>query len=222
MKKQITLAAGVLFFAVAVHAQAPATFGVRAGVISAGMRGDAVSNLNSLLDFTNGMLTTGNRTGLYAGVYTTLPLGEKISIEPGITYIQKGFALKGNLAMKALSVVGVHAGSKLSMNYIDVPVLIKGTFNGLQVFAGPQVSYLTGATLNSKAGVLGINLLNNSTNATAQFNRWDAGVTGGVGYEFSNGFSVSAAYDQGLAKVDANKSLSSYNHAVKLGIGMRF
>jgi len=99
---------------------------------------------------------------------------------------------------------------------------LKGNFGGFQIFAGPQISYLASANLKTTAGVLGINLLNKTMDATSQFNRWDAGVTGGIGYQFSNGLNISASYDYGLSKVDASRRVNAYNNAIKLGIGINF
>ncbi len=87
---------------------------------------------------------------------------------------------------------------------------------------GPSASYLINADLKTSAGVLGYNVFNNSLDATDQFNRWDMGVTGGIGFQLSNGINLSASYDHGLSKSDANKNISSYNHAFKIGIGIRF
>jgi hypothetical protein len=44
--------------------------------------------------------------------------------------------------------------------------------------------------------------------ATAQFNKWDLGLTGGVGYQFTSGLNIMASYDYGLSKLDANKILN--------------
>jgi hypothetical protein len=220
MKKQILLLSA-LFASLFGMAQVAPSIGIRGGLTSAGVRGDAMANLNSLLDFTGGMLKTGNRTGFFVGPYVTLPVSEKFAIEPGLYYSQKGAALKGGLAVKAVELLGVNAHAQLNANYIDVPVLAKATFGGFQVFAGPQVSYLVQSNLKTTAGVLGINLLNKSWNVTDQFNRWDAGITGGIGYQFANGVNITAAYDHGLMRTDANKSMNSYNHAVKIGLGIR-
>ena len=65
------------------------TFGVRAGILSSGIRGEAAGNLNDLLGFANGMITTNNRTGFYAGAYASIPFAEGISLEPGVSYAQK-------------------------------------------------------------------------------------------------------------------------------------
>jgi hypothetical protein len=77
------------------------------------------------------------------------------------------------------------------------------------------------ADLRTSAGVLGINLLNSKIDATNQLNRWDAAVTGGIGYQFSNGINLMAAYDYGLSKMDANRNVNSYNNVIKLGLGIR-
>jgi hypothetical protein len=71
-------------------------------------------------------------------------------------------------------------------------------------------------------GVLGFNVLDRKMDATEQLNRWDASVTGGVGYQFGNGFNVMAAYDHGLSKADANKNFDSYNNSFKIGVGINF
>jgi len=186
------------------------------------MRGDAVSNLGNLIDLSNGLITTGNHTGFFAGAYAAIPVSNVVTIEPALYYSQKGYAIKGNLDLKAISFLGVNASADLNSHYIDVPVLIKANLNGFQVFAGPQVSYLANAGLKTRAGVLGVNLLNKNIDVTEQFNRWDAGVTGGIGYQFVNGVNVTAAYDYGLSRMDAAKAMNSYNRSFKIGVGFSF
>jgi hypothetical protein len=221
MKKQLILAA-TLFLSTLAMAQTKTSFGIRAGLSNARLQGDAVTHLNNLVELADGMVTSGSRTGFFAGTYASLPVSEIFTVEPAVYYAQKGYALQGNLAMKGMEFLGAGAQARLNLHYIDVPVLLKANINGFQVFAGPQVSYLAQADLRTTAGVLGINLLNNNLDATTQFNRWDAGVTGGIGYQFANGVNLTAAYDHGLSRVDANKSLNSYNRAFKVGVGFRF
>jgi hypothetical protein len=222
--KKLSFILFVTVLSVSVSAQkSAATFGVKAGLSNSGFRGDAVGNLNDLLDFTDGMVTTNNRTGLFAGAYATLPLGGIISLEPGLYYTEKGYEVKGELGLKGLEFLGANAKAQLQQQYIDIPLLLKADLGGgLQVFAGPQVSYLAKSNLKTTAGLLGFNLLNKTMDATDQFNRWDMGVTGGVGYQFTNGLNLSASYDYGLSKVDANKNVNGYNTAFKVGIGFRF
>ncbi|RYY63559.1 MAG: PorT family protein, partial [Chitinophagaceae bacterium] len=70
--------------------------------------------------------------------------------------------------------------------------------------------------------VLGVNVFNKTMDTKDQFNSWDMGLTGGVGYKFKNGFNVSAAYNYGLSKVDANKNVAGYNNGFKVGVGIQF
>jgi len=222
MKKQILLLI-VTVSALYTSAQVTPQFTVKAGLSSAGIRGEAASNLNNLLDFTDGMVTTQNRTGFFAGVAVGIPLNEKITLEPGIYYSQKGYELRGELGIKGVAFLGANARARLQSDYIDVPVLLKANVgSGLKIFAGPQISYLASSNVKTSAGILGINLFNNTLDASNQFNKWDMGLTGGVSYEFKNGFSVSGAYDHGLSRIDANNSVNGYNSSIKVGVGVRF
>jgi hypothetical protein len=137
-------------------------------------------------------------------------------------YTQKGYELKGELGIKGAEFIGANARARLTSHYIDLPVVLKADLGGFQVFAGPQVSYLASAGVRTTAGILGFNLLNKKMDATEQLNRWDAGITGGVGYKFVNGVNITAAYDHGLSRVDAGQSMNAYNRSVKVGVGFNF
>ncbi|MBC7933929.1 MAG: PorT family protein [Rhizobacter sp.] len=220
MKKQILLLA-ITTFSLGAFAQKP-TIGVEAGLSSFGMRGDAVDNLNGLIDFADGMVSTKNRTGFYAGVNTSIPLGAGVSLQPGLYYTQKGYEMRGDFAVKGMEFLGANAKAQLQNDYIDIPVLIKADLGGFQVFGGPQFSYLASSKLKTTASVLGVNLLNETMDAKDQFNSWDMGLLGGIGYQFKSGFNVSASYNYGLSKVDANKNVAGYNNGFKVGVGIRF
>ena len=198
------------------------TYGAGAGVTISSMRGDAIKNMQLLLDFTNGIVTTKAVAGFYAGGFANIPVGNNFSVEPGLYYSSKGYEIGGTYTVKGIGLLSAQASSRLQSNYIDVPVLLKADFNGFQIFAGPQVSYLTNAKLITKAGVLGFNLLNNKMDITNQLNRWDAAVTAGAGYKFSNGIRLNASYERGLSKVNAGQSLQTYNQGFKIGAAMSF
>ncbi|MCU7551621.1 PorT family protein [Chitinophagaceae bacterium LB-8] len=221
MKKQILLFASIVASTFAM-AQTKASFGLRAGVTSSTMKGDAMSSLNSLLDYTNGKVATKPRTAFFGGAYANIPVGGVFSVEPGVYYAEKGYELGGELNLKNMEFLGVNAKAQLQSHYIDMPLLLKANVGGLEVFAGPQVSYLAKADLRTTAGVLGFNVLNKTIDATDQLNRWDAGITGGLGYQFANGVNIRASYDHGLSKADANKNFDSYNRSFKVGLGFSF
>jgi len=221
MKKQILLLT-ITTLSIGAFAQAP-TVGIEAGLSSSSIRGEAASNLNNLIDFANGMLTTQNRTGFYVGLNTTIPLSKSIFVQPGLYYSQKGYEMRGDFAIKGLEFLGANARARLQNDYIDIPVLIKANVaNGLQIFGGPQISYLSTSKLKINAGALGFDLYNKTIDSKEQFNQWDMGLVGGLGYEFKNGLNINASYNYGLSRVDANKNVNGYNNGFKVGVGIRF
>lgn len=219
MKKKTLLSIG-LFLSITSFAQIH--YGVSAGVSSYSVSGNAADNLKQLLSFTNGIVTTGPVTGFYGGGYANIPVSSNVSVEPGIYYSTKGYALTGAYTVKGIDILTADATAKLHADYIEMPVLLKGNFNGLQIFAGPQLSYLTNSSLNIRAGLAGINLLHSSMDVTNQMNRWDVGITGGIGYQFTNGIRITGSYERGLSKVDAGQNVKSYNQGFKIGAGIRF
>ncbi len=168
MKKHILLL-GSIVISTLTFAQVNISGGVRAGLSYSGMQGDAINSLNKLLDFADGMVTAGNRTGFFAGTYATIPVSNIISLEPALYYSQKGYEIKGALNVKGAEFLTANAKAQLQSHYVDMPVLLKANISGLQLFAGPQVSYLMQADLKTTAGVLGFNLLNSKMDATHHY-----------------------------------------------------
>ena len=221
MKRYFLLFASVALSTIA-FAQTKPTFGVKAGVVQSTLKGDAMNSIQSLVDFTGGAVKTNSRTGFFAGGSANIPVSEQFSIEPGFYYTQKGYELGGSFGLKGAEFLSANARARLNTTYIDVPVLAKVNVSGLQIFAGPQVSYLADAKLRTTAGALGFNLVDNTMDAKNQFNQWDVALTGGLGYQFGNGFNISASYDHGLSKVDKGQNFDSYNRAFKVGVGISF
>lgn len=219
MKKHL-FSFSFLFLSVAAMAQSKITYGLRGGVTNASIDGDAVESFQNILSYGGGAVTTQNRTGFYGGGFVSIPLSSQFSIEPGITYAQKGYELQGKLGIKGTDLIGGKAA--LNVNYVEVPLLAKANFSGLQLFAGPQVAYLANATLHTKAGTFGFNFINDRRDVKDNFNELDVSLTGGVGYQFGNGFQVQAAYDHGLSRMNAGQNVEAYNRTVKVGIGFRF
>src|SRR5688500_9479826 len=99
MKRQILLLA---FIAVSTFsfAQTEPSFGIRGCLSSAKIQGEAVNNLQNILDFADGMINTTNHNGFFAGTYATIPLGTNVSIEPAVYYTQKGYEMQGDFNFK--------------------------------------------------------------------------------------------------------------------------
>lgn len=221
MKNKILLVIVLFIAAIKANAQ-QVSFGAGAGVTNYRISGQMASNLKQFLNFSSGIISTKPVTGFYAGGFASIPVNEVFSVEPGLYYSSKGYQMSGAYSVKDFDILSANATAKLQTNYIDMPVLLKANINGLQVFAGPQFSYLTNASLNTSASVAGFTLLNNTADVSSRFNKWDVGVTGGIGYQLQNGMRITAAYDRGLSKVDAGKNMQSYNQGFKVGVGMRF
>lgn len=204
-----------------IHAQV--TYGIRSGVNYASWRGEDIQIIEDLVDKTDGYIVTKGRTGMHIGGYVNIPLSETFAFEPGLAYSKKGYSLKGDFQIPVLKYLGVNARAQVQSHYIDIPLVIKANvYKGLQVYAGPQVSYLVRSTLNAKLGVLGITIFNRGVGITERFNKVDMGLTGGVGYQFENGLNVQAGYDYGLSKLDKNDNYSAYNRVVKVSVGFSF
>ncbi|HUC80891.1 MAG TPA: porin family protein [Flavisolibacter sp.] len=221
MKKYFLLFASV-GLSTLLFAQTAPSFGIKGGLSQSTLKGDAMNSIQGLVDFADGAIKTSSRTGFFAGGYANIPVSEQFSFEPGVYYSQKGYELGGSFSVKGADFLSANARARLNTTYIDIPVLAKVNVSGLQIFAGPQVSYLADAKLRTTAGALGFNLLDNTVDAKNQFNEWDVALTGGVGYQFSNGFNISASYDHGLSKVDKGQNFDSYNRAFKVGVGISF
>lgn len=221
--RKIYILTTLMIFIAATHTNAQLRYGINAGLNRSTIKGQAAGSLQGVVDLTNGMINTQAKNGLYVGGFIEMPLGDAISIQPGVYYSQKGYALKGNLTPDKFDFLGVNAKAELQSHYIDIPVLFKAEVaKGLQVYAGPQVSYLVKSNLRMDAGLFGISLLNTKMDVTNNFNKADFGVVGGASYTFDNGFSINAGYDHGLSRLDRNSNLKSYNRTFKVGVGFTF
>ena len=213
----------VLFLAISFSSTAQIKPIIKVGAVQSTWKGEAKESLDQLIDVTNGYVTSRNRTGFYAGAGIDLPLGKFISVEPSLIYTQRGYGLKGNLTIADLKIEALNARATSQMHYIDLPVLLKiKPVAGLQIFAGPQVSYLVHNNLRADVSVLGFSLLNKDLDITEQFNRWDMGITGGVGFEFENGIGITASYERGFQRLDKNQNFKVFNEGYKAGLTYTF
>ena len=197
------------------------TFTVQAGLASYTMSGDAVGSLKDVIEYTNGAISTKSRTGFYAGASADIPLSRQLAFSPGLFYTQKGYELSGKLNIKDVEFLGVNATAKLQSQFIDLPLQLKAKLGNVNIFAGPQFSYLMRSDFIARGGLLGVNLFNTKSDVTSQFNKWNTGVTAGIGVNIDN-ITLNASYDYGLSKADANKNIDAYNRGIKIGVGVSF
>ena len=211
------------FLAITFSSSAQIKPTIKAGVTQATWKGDAQTSLNQVVQTTDGYLTSKNRNGFYVGAGVDIPLGDFISVEPSLQYTQRGYGLKGNLNINQLKIDALNARATSQMHYVDLPLMLKvKPVKGLQVFAGPQVSYLLKNNLRADVAILGFSLLKKDLDITDQFNRWDVGVAGGIGYEFENGIGFAATYERGFNRLDKNQQFKVFNEGYKVGLTYKF
>jgi opacity protein-like surface antigen len=150
-----------------------------------------------------------------------------ISVEPGIFYSMQGTSYK-------------YGGVKLAINndYINIPVLLKAyVADGFNIFVGPQAGFLVGSKAKIKTGsslldnIAGI--VSNSINLSKYENKFDFSLVIGLGYQLTNGFSVSANYNLGLIKLldipkinigstQLDLNPDAKNNVLQVNVGYRF
>ena len=146
-----------------------------------------------------------NRIGYNIGLYNTFFLGNSIAIEPGVFYSVKGTQNKD------------FANSRAVLNYVDIPVLLRlYVSDGLNIFLGPQVSFLTRSTF--EGDLFGSTVSFN----TESVNNTDIGMLLGVGYNLPKGLNIQAAYNYGMSPVFKNSNADVYNRGYQLSLGFTF
>ncbi len=177
-------------FAGMLAGTAPATaqigVGVFGGVSFADLHGSEKD------DFAPGR---SGRTGFLAGAMLDIPLGI-ISIRPEVFYVQKGVQFSDPTF-----------AAEFDLDYIEIPVLLVVGIpaGGLKVefFAGPQVAFRTKCDISfTDTGGTEQSLPCDDAVTGAELESTDFGVIVGGGVTISN-FMVQAAFDYGLATVDA-------------------
>jgi len=123
MKKIILTVFVALFAIVSMNAQA--SFGIKAGVNFASIRGDNTENFNS-------------RTSFVGGLFAEIPMSEKVTFQPELVYSGQG-----------AKYAEMDEDETFKMDYLNIPFMFKFYLNeGFNLQAGPQLGFL----LSSKAG----------------------------------------------------------------------
>jgi hypothetical protein len=152
-------------------------------------------------------------TGFNAGLYAKFPIANSVSIQPEISYTTKGAELTYNNAF-------ANGTAQFKTNYIEVPVLLVFNLtNALNIHAGPYAAYMvSGKTTNDS------NLFTSETQLdTNDFNRFDAGLSGGVGVDLET-VNFGVRYNYGLTKVFKEGSFAdsdAKNSVFNVYVGLR-
>jgi hypothetical protein len=187
------------------------TFGVHAGANMFNMNGKNAVGTE---------LDNSLKTGFEAGVNVEIPLGSGSYLQPGVDFRQKGAEWNDG-------------ESKLSLNYIDVPVNfvykpVLGTGNFVLGF-GPYIGFGIGGKMKNADGQeVNVEFGNDDVSSTSvNLKRTDAGANFLAGYEFANKLSVNLKAQLGLKDINPDPGIPedqtrSRNTGFGLSLGYRF
>ncbi|HEX8016227.1 MAG TPA: porin family protein [Flavobacterium sp.] len=135
-------------------------------------------------DFYNADFDTEGLPGFHAGAIIAFDINKNWSVQEEFLYSTQGAKLKSEFS----------DDKDLKLSYISVPIVVKyKTDFGLYFEAGPQVGILASEDFKE---------ITNDDFAE----KIDAGMVGGIGYQFSNGLGIGARYYMGLTDVSKIKS----------------
>jgi hypothetical protein len=107
--------------------------------------------------------------------------------------------------------------SRAVLDYIDVPVLVRFKVGeGFNLFAGPQVSFLTKSKFEGNFGGSTVSLNTNTIKNT------DAGLVVGLGYNLPAGLNIQGSYDYGMTPIFKDSDADVYNRGFKVSLGYTF
>ena len=159
-------------------------FGVKGGLNMSNLYTDDADDENVLFGFN-------------AGVYATLPVSDFIAIQPELLFTTRGSKLEYNNALAQGNV-------KLKLNYIELPLLVRVNITkNFNIHAGGYASYMVSAKSTGDGDFEFEDQYN-----TDDFNRFDAGLAGGIGVDF-NPLSVGLRYNYGLTTIEKDGDDSS-------------
>jgi hypothetical protein len=181
-------------------------FGIKAGL--------NLTNLHSD-DFADDHL----KAGFNAGIFSKIPVTPGFSIQPELLYSVKGSKSDYN------NVVQGSGQYRFNLGYIELPLLaVVNLTKNFNIHAGGYAAYLTNVNVkdvNSQGNVNGITEEN-----ADNFNRWDFGLAGGIGFDIEN-FMMGARYNYGLTNIgksgntsgDVLGSAKNYGLSIYVGFG---
>jgi hypothetical protein len=182
-------------------------FGIKAGL--------NLTNLHSD-DFADDHL----KAGFNAGIFSKIPVTPGFSIQPELLYSVKGSKSDYN------NVVQGSGQYRFNLGYIELPLLaVVNLTKNFNIHAGGYAAYLTNVNVkdvNSQGNVNGITEEN-----ADNFNRWDFGLAGGIGFDIEN-FMMGARYNYGLTNIGKSGSTSgdvlgsAKNYGLSIYVGFGF
>ena len=173
-------------------------FGIKGGLNMSNLYTDDADDENVLFGFN-------------AGVYATLPVSDFVAIQPELLFTTRGSELEYNNAL-------FQGNTKLKLNYIELPLLVRVNITkNFNIHAGGYASYMVSAKSTGDG-----DFEFEDQYDTDDFNKFDAGLAGGIGVDFSP-LSVGLRYNYGLTTIvkDGDDSSDLKNSNLSLYLSYR-
>jgi len=154
-----------------------------------------------------GLPDKSERFGYHVGIFADLPvISDFMSVQPELSYSVKGTAFEP-----------LGERQTLDMNYVDFFLPVAFKLGSVDLQLGPFASYLI-STPDYK-------VYNENTVVADAFNKFDAGLTGGLSFNFQK-LLIGIRYNQGflnVTKENAKPFLSEGKNSVgQVSLGYRF
>ena len=230
MKKTILLGAIALIslstFAQDKSDDSRITYGVKAGVTFPTVTGgDAIKSI----------------TSFYVGGMVDIPVSSMFSVQPGLSFIGKGYIEELDYSAFGLPEGDVVLTFKSNPFYIEIPVNLVAKFEAgpgkLFVGAGPYVSFgVAGKLKRTFSGTQLADLRAGDSIVADQLKDVEADLKFGtnkdlksldfglnflLGYQLTNGLSINGGYGLGLTGIKTD-SASIKNSVISVGLGFAF
>ncbi|WP_126650841.1 porin family protein [Chryseobacterium aureum] len=204
----------------------PVKFGVKAG-----FNASSFSNSNS----NYGEYNEKVKLGSHVGVFVTVPVAEKFSIQPELLFSQMGSKTEQKYTYSSLSdgyLVKREFSYKTNLNYLVLPVMVQyHILPQLYVEAGPEFGYLLGGKsegdLKTEDTFGGTTTIRNESFSNKipmeLYKRFNFGIGFGAGYYFTQNFGVTARFTAGITDLFKNNDDHKIrNNALQLGVAYQF
>ena len=239
MTKQLTtslLAGGLGLLTVSAQAQVRFSVGPQVGLNAA------------TIHFTDPQTFPSSfRTGFAAGLLGNVCWGH-FALQPAVLFSQKGYHLEGTyISTGSQSPFSFNGKGDYRLNYLTIPLNVlyaqRATGQGVQVFAGPYLSWLVGGHYEAQTTYVNSSLsiaregkvvagdVYQITDDNAYSQRLDSGLQAGLGYRYKAAV-LQASYSLGLrnlasdVKLGANSPASPtaayYNRAFQVSLAYLF
>ncbi|MFK8102711.1 MAG: porin family protein [Saprospiraceae bacterium] len=211
MKRITTLLTIITFFAASTITQAQLSVGARIGI-----------NLSDQLSKSKGgeNFDYEGLAGLSIAIPLEIGLTERFSVQPELTFIQKGAGL-------SFTLLGVEVTNNSVYNYLALPLLVKYKFINSDAFkmyavVGPGFGYALGGNTGTSTTKTKIDF---DADTYKDFERFETNLNFGLGFGFtteSGDIVLDLRYRYGLSDLDKSDDFVTKNHSIGLSVGYMY